>query len=102
MSSSSSSRSPNFSWRHILLLVSVLGPLALLFSRPLIAQPQEYYNFADQRAFFGIPIFVHLQGWFSGHSIKHLLAALGCLALLLMLKRRTVRETGPKQDDVAR
>lgn len=39
------------------MMLSVVGPLVLLFSQPPIRQPQEYYNFADQRAFSGIPNF---------------------------------------------
>jgi hypothetical protein len=32
----------------------------------------------------------HLSGWLSGHSLKHVLAALGAWALLIMLRRRSV------------
>jgi hypothetical protein len=55
-------------------------------------------------------IFVLSQGIISGHTIKHLLSALACLSIVLMIQRQTllerrtsenaicavtVRETGP-------
>jgi len=43
--------------RQLLVVVSVAVPLVLLFSRPPIRQPQEYYEFADRRVFLGIPNF---------------------------------------------
>ena len=36
-------------------------------------------------------IFILTQRSFSGHSLKHLLAALGCYALVVMLKKRKLR-----------
>jgi len=44
-------------WRHVLLGVIVVVTLWMIMSRPPIRQPQEYYNFADKRAFLGIPNF---------------------------------------------
>ncbi len=42
----------------------------------------------------------HLSGWLSGHSLKHVLAAAGVWALLIMLRRRSVVAKG-KHKDVA-
>lgn len=38
-------------------------------------------------------IFVLSQGLISGHTVKHLLSALGCLTILLMLQRRKLLES---------
>lgn len=38
-------------------------------------------------------IFVLSQGFISGHTVKHLLSALGCLPILLMLQRRKLLES---------
>ena len=37
-------------------------------------------------------IFALMQGLISGHTIKHLLSAIGCLFILLMLQRRKLNE----------
>lgn len=44
-------------WRHLLMAVIVVGSLALTFSFQPFGQNPEYHNFADRRAFFGIPNF---------------------------------------------
>lgn len=50
-------------WRGFVVALSVVGPLALLFSWPRIPQSQEYYDFADQRAFLGIPNFLDVAAY---------------------------------------
>lgn len=40
-------------------------------------------------------VFVFAQGLFSGHSLKHLLAALGCLSVLVMIKKRKPKNGKP-------
>lgn len=44
-------------WRHVLIVVIVVGSLAALLSVPPFGQDQAYHDFADRRAFFGIPNF---------------------------------------------
>ncbi len=44
-------------WRHVLLLSIVIGSLALMLSMQPLGQNRDYHNFADRRAFFGIPNF---------------------------------------------
>ncbi len=48
---------PKIYWRHLLMIMIVLGSLALMFSLPPFGQNPNYHNFADQREFFGIPNF---------------------------------------------
>jgi len=42
-------------WRHAILVLSALACAAIVFARPPLAQPLDYHQFADSRAFFGIP-----------------------------------------------
>ena len=44
--------------RELLLTVIVVGSLALMLFRPPFGQNPQYHNFADRRAFFGIPNFL--------------------------------------------
>ena len=44
-------------WRYLLLAFIALGSLALVFSLPPFAQDLKYHEFADRRAFLGIPNF---------------------------------------------
>jgi hypothetical protein len=44
-------------WRHGVTVLVVLAPLALLFSLEPLTDPSSYHDFADRRAFFGIPNF---------------------------------------------
>jgi hypothetical protein len=44
-----------FGWREISLVAICVALLALVFSRPPIAQDLAYHNFADRRIFCGIP-----------------------------------------------
>jgi hypothetical protein len=44
-------------WRHLLMALIVFGSLAILLSVKPFGQNPDYHNFADRRAFFGIPNF---------------------------------------------
>ncbi|MBA2493224.1 MAG: ceramidase domain-containing protein, partial [Acidobacteria bacterium] len=45
-------------WRHLLMLIIVVGSFTLILSLHPFGQNPEYHNFADRRAFFGIPNFL--------------------------------------------
>lgn len=47
-------------YRHLSLLVAVLGFAALILSFPPQPQPQWYHEFADQRSLLGIPHFFNV------------------------------------------
>lgn len=53
----SSLSSSGINWRQALLLFIVLGSLAFMLSMQPFGQNPDYHNFADRRAFFGIPNF---------------------------------------------
>ncbi len=42
-------------WQHLLMIIIVVGSFTLMLSLPPFGQNLEYHNFADRRAFFGIP-----------------------------------------------
>ncbi len=75
-------------WRIVAVIApGALTSLAALFIDP-IPQDPNYHDFADQWVFFEIPHFgdvitnigfemYYLSGWLRGHSLKHVLAALG-------------------------
>ena len=44
-------------WRHLVIVSIVAGSLAAIFSQAPFGQDQNYHNFADSRAFLGIPNF---------------------------------------------
>jgi len=44
-------------WRHVLTVVVVVGSLALMLSQQPFGQNPKYHDFADRRAFLGIPNF---------------------------------------------
>lgn len=44
-------------WRTALLLMIVIGSLAFMLTRPVFGQDPQYHDFADQRAFLGVPNF---------------------------------------------
>ena len=48
-------------WRHILLLLIVAGSLAFMLSMQPFGQDPGYHDFADRRAFFGIPNFLDVM-----------------------------------------
>lgn len=45
-------------WRHLLMLIIVVGSFALILPLQPFGQNLEYHDFADRRAFFGIPNFL--------------------------------------------
>ncbi|WP_319547524.1 hypothetical protein [Desulfogranum marinum] len=47
-----------------------------------------WYILAKVAEFYDIPLFRMTQGFISGHSLKHLLAAVSCYSILLMLQKR--------------
>ena len=49
---------PGIHWRHILMAVIVVGSLLVMLLVQPFGQNAEYHNFADKRAFFGIPNFL--------------------------------------------
>ena len=57
LSQQSSHSSTAINWRHALLLLIVLGSLALVLAMQSIGQIPDYHDFADRRAFFGVPNF---------------------------------------------
>jgi len=44
-------------WRYFLLAMVAVGSVALMLASPPIVQPLQYHEFADSRAFLGIPNF---------------------------------------------
>ena len=68
-------------WRQALVVLSVVAPLLLLFSKPRIPQPQEYFDFADQRALLGIPNFLDV-------ATNLAFLVVGIAGLTLCLKNR--------------
>ncbi len=52
-------------WRQLLTVLVVVGSLALLMSQKPFGQSAEYHNFADKRAFFGIPNFLDVASNFA-------------------------------------
>ncbi|MGH8507757.1 MAG: ceramidase domain-containing protein [Gammaproteobacteria bacterium] len=73
----------------------VAGMLMLLLFRSRYTRDDCYwilialYAAAKVAEHFDVEMY-HLSGWLSGHSLKHVLAAAGAWALLVMLRRRSV------------
>src|SRR5437879_2465662 len=67
-------------WRYFLLAIVAIGSLALMLSSPPIAQDPQYHEFADRRAFFGIPTF-----WADVSNIPFLLVGIARLMVCLGL-----------------
>lgn len=70
------------SWRLALVFAVVAVGAAWALSLPAIPEDPAYHHFADQRHIGGIPNMI------SGHSLKHLAAAMAVAWLLIMLRRR--------------
>ena len=49
---------PGIHWRHFLMAAIVVGSLLVMLSLQPFGQPPNYHDFADKRAFFGIPNFL--------------------------------------------
>ena len=65
-------------WRYLLLAIVAIGSVALMLSSPPIGQDLHYHEFADRRAFFGIPNF-----WDVVSNIPFLLAGIAGLRFCL-------------------
>jgi len=64
-------------WRYFLLAIVAIGSIALMLASPPIGQDPQYHEFADQRAFFGIPNF-----WDVVSNIPFLLVGIAGLVLV--------------------
>ncbi len=88
-------------WIQLMPLVMI--PAAVFVFLPkyshrwLLLTALGLYAFAKVTEFFDIRIFDLSHGIISGHTLKHVLSAFGCLAILLMLEKRAMLET--KLDD---
>ncbi|MDH5535068.1 MAG: ceramidase [Betaproteobacteria bacterium] len=69
-------------WRYGLTLLVVFGPLALVLSMQPIVDPPAYHDFADQRAFIGIPNFLDVVS-----SIPYLLLGIAGLSACHRMQR---------------
>lgn len=65
-------------WRHVLTMIIVLGSLALMLSQQPFGQDPKYHEFADRRAFFGIPNFFDVTS-----NLAFLLIGIGGLGVCL-------------------
>jgi hypothetical protein len=85
-----------YAWIQLMPLL-IIPYLALLF-RPLYTRQSLLlvalgcYVLAKLAETYDRAVFVFTQNMLSGHSIKHLLASLACLSVLLMLKTRMLRK----------
>ena len=73
-------------WRHGLLATIVVGSLALALGQPPFGQDPQYHDFADQRAFFGLPNFFDVVS-----NFPFLLVGAAGLALCLGPRMRSMR-----------
>src|SRR5674476_559034 len=58
----------------------------------------SFYILAKLLEAYDREVFAFTQGLFSGHSLKHLMSALGCYSVLMMLKMRKPLEVSPNPD----
>ncbi|MEK7483808.1 MAG: ceramidase domain-containing protein [Planctomycetota bacterium] len=81
-----------YGWIQLIPLLIV--PVVMILFRPnyshqgLLLVALVCYMLAKLTEFYDQEVFVLTQNLFSGHSLKHLLTALGCFSVLLMLKIR--------------
>jgi hypothetical protein len=68
-------------WPHVTMILVVVGSFLLMLLQGPIRQDQEYHNFADSRAFLGIPNFGDVAS-----NLGFLLA--GVAGLILCLRKR--------------
>ena len=79
-------------WIQFFPLLTI--PFLMMLFRPryshqwLLLVALACYMFAKLLEAYDREVFVLTQSFFSGHSLKHLLAALGCLSVLVMIKKR--------------
>jgi hypothetical protein len=79
-------------WVQLVPLLTVPAVMILFRSgyshQWLLLVALVWYVFAKVTELYDLAIFDYTQGFVSGHSIKHLLAAAGCYSILVMLQRR--------------
>lgn len=84
-----------YAWVQFMPLVVVVILMTLYRSRFthswLLMVALFWYLLAKVFEAYDVEIFRYLQGIFSGHAIKHLLAAAGCYTLLLFLELRRAK-----------
>lgn len=79
-------------WIQFMPLLTI--PFLMMMFRPryshqwLLIVAFACYMFAKLLETYDREVFIFTQGHLSGHSFKHLLASLGCLAVLVMLRKR--------------
>ena len=79
-------------WIQFVPLLTI--PFLMVLFRPrysrqwLLLLALTYYMLAKLLEIYDREVFIFTQSSFSGHSFKHLVAALGCLSILVMLKTR--------------
>lgn len=79
-------------WVQFMPLLTVI--VMVIFFRPtfskqwMLLAALVFYILAKVAEFYDGEIFILLSGNLSGHSLKHLLSAVGCIVLLLMLINR--------------
>ncbi len=84
-------------WIQLISLLTI--PLVMILYRPryshqsILLAALGCYALAKISEVFDKEIFRLSQGIISGHTIKHLLSALGCLSIFLMLQRRKLLDS---------
>jgi hypothetical protein len=79
-------------WIQFMPLLVV--PILMVLFRPrythqwLLPVALAFYMFSKLAEAYDPEIFAYTQGYVGGHTLKHLLAALACYVVLLMLKTR--------------
>jgi hypothetical protein len=87
-----------YAWIQLLPLLTI--PVLMALFRPrhthqwLLLVALGLYGIAKISETYDVEVFGSTGRLLSGHTLKHLLAALSCLAVLLMLSRRTDRSEG--------
>jgi hypothetical protein len=83
-------------WIQLIPLLTI--PVIMILYRPtyshqwLLLAGLGWYALAKVAELADGQIFILSQGLISGHTVKHLLSALGCLTIVLMLQRRKLLE----------
>jgi hypothetical protein len=91
-------------WIQLVPLLTI--PVAMSLYRPkysyrwLLLVALGWYALAKVAEANDSEIFVLSQGIISGHTIKHLLSALACLSIVLMIQRQTLLERGTSENAI--
>ena len=82
-----------YAWVQFMPLITLPVILALFRSgytdQWLLAAALGWYALAKLAEFYDAAVFQGLHGLLGGHTLKHLLIAVSCYSLLLMLRKRT-------------